>query len=328
MSLTLAHPLATPLPDRLVADLLHRVAPDARDAGEVAVHCHDVHSNDVAELRFPDGRTLMVKRGRFPWAGERFQTSRIASELLRERGSVVAPAPLPLPDGLDERPVEAYWRISLPTLQEVWPGLSPREREEALRSLGRLIRRVHDVHLPGYGPLQAAASTPTPLRDPLHEDLAGRLLPAVYADWPEGAWAVESLVEAVPVLAARLAEREASLVHNDLHLGNVLCEAGPDGVRCTGLLDLESAGAAPPESDLAVAQVHHGPLFCQPLPEGWFRWVLEGYGADPEPFALSFYRAYHLANMGYYSALVGHGEHAGEVARTLREEVEALRAAV
>lgn len=129
-------------------------------------------------------------------------------------------APLPLPDGLDERPVEAYWRISLPTLEELWPGLSPAEREGALRSLGGLIRRVHDVRLPG-----------------------------------------------------------------------------------------------------------HGPLFCHPLPEGWARWLREGYGSEPEPFALAFYRAYHLANLGYYSALVGHGEHAREVARALDAEVRALPAA-
>lgn len=326
MSVIQPHPHATPLPDRLVEALLHRVA-DRPEGEGVAVRFHDVHSNDVAELRFADGRALMVKRGRYPWVAERFETSRLASELLRERGDAVVPAPLPLPDGLDERPVEAYWRISLPTLEELWPGLSPGEREGALRSLGSLIRRVHDVRLPGHGPLQVAARTPVSLSDHLHADLAERLLPAVASGWPEAVAAVEALVEAVPALAERLGGRQAALVHNDLHLGNVLCEAGAEGVRCVGLLDLEAAGAAPPEADLAVAEVHHGPLFCHPLPEGWPRWLREGYGSEPEPFALAFYRAYHLANMGYYSALVGHGVHAREVARALDAELRALPAA-
>ena len=328
MPVTLSHPQATRLPSRLLTALLRRIAADGPDAGEVAVHYYDMHSNDVAELRLADGRALMVKRGRYLWAAERFATSRIASDLLRTRGGVIVPAPLLLPDGLDERPVEAYWRISLPTLQECWPALSPEERERALRSLGRLIRRVHNVRLPGHGPLQAATSTPVALSDHLHGDLSGRLLPAVAADWPEAVGSLEKLVEAVPALAGRLQECEAAIVHNDLHLGNVLCETGPEGVRCVGLLDLETAGGAPPESDLAVAQVHHGPLFCQPLPEGWFRWLLEGYEADPDPVVLSFYRAYHLANMGYYSALVGHGEHAWEVAQALAAEVEALAEAL
>lgn len=317
------HPQATPLPERLVTDLRRRVAAGDPNAGDVTVCFHDRHSNDVAELRFADGRALMVKRGRYLWARERFETSRIASDLLRPRG-VIVPAPLPLPDGLDERPVEAYWRIPLPTLQECWPGLSRREREIALRSLGCLLRRVHSVCLSRYGPLQETASTPVPLSVHLHEDLAARLLPAVAAAWPEAVRALQRLVEAVPALARRLHSCEAAIAHNDLHIGNVLCEVGPDGVRCVGLLDLETAAAAPPESDLAAAQIHHGPLFCQPLPEGWFRCLLDGYGADPDPFVLAFYRAYHLANMGYYSALVGHGEHARAVAQVLDAELEAL----
>jgi hypothetical protein len=320
------HPRATPLPDGLIEVLLHRVAAVGSKAEDVVVRCHDAHSNDVAELRFPDGRALMVKRGRYPWVAERFETSRLASKLLRERADPVVPTPLPLPDGLDERPVEVYWRIPLPTLEELWPGLSPRGREGALRSLGRLIRRVHDVRLPGYGPLRAAAGPPVPLSDHLRGDLEERLLPAVAYGWPEARRDVEGLAAAVPTLAERLEGREATLVHNDLHLGNVLCEADGDGVRCVGLLDLEAASAAPPESDLAVAQVHHGPLFCHPLPEGWSRWLLEGYGSEPDPLALSFYRAYHLANMGYYSALVGHDVHARDVARALGEEVRALSA--
>ena len=320
------HPHATPLPERLVTALLRRVAADGPDPGEATICFHDQHSNDVAELRFADGRALMVKRGRYPWAGKRFETSRIASDLLRPRG-VIVPTPLPLPEGLDDRPVEAYWRIPLPTLQELWPGLSRREREDALRSLGSLLRRVHSVCLPEHGPLQATASTPIPLSAHLHEDLIGRLFPAVAADWPSAAGALGRLADAIPALASRLQGCEVAVVHNDLHVGNVLCEAGPDGVRCVGLLDLETAGGAPRESDLAVAQLHHGALFCQPLPDGWFRCLLEGYGTDPDPLVLSFYRAYHLANMGYYSALVGHREHAGEVARALDMEVETLAGA-
>jgi aminoglycoside phosphotransferase (APT) family kinase protein len=287
---------------------------------------HDQHSNDVAEVGFGDGRTLVVKRARFDWAARRFESSKLASHLLLQRAGIIAPAPLEVPADFDELPVEAYWRIPLPTLKEVWPGLRTEERPAVLRSWGVLIRRVHSVSLPGYGPLQRATRGAASLERFLQDDLGERLLPAAWGIWPGGALAIEQLRALVPAVVGRVGQRPSCLVHNDQHMGNVLCQREAGVVRCMGLLDLEAAFAGPPEADLANAEVMHGPLFEQQLPGSWFRHVRAGYGAPLDPVALAFFRAYHLLNMGLHSAIVGHDEHAGRVAAAALAAAAAARA--
>lgn len=315
-------PHAAALPDRLFRRLLPIAAPDV-EPREVQVRHLTAHSNDVAEVRVPDGRVLMVKRGRYDWSAERMHASRAAAGMLAGTGALV-PAPLALPEGLDTRPVEAYWRIPHPTLLERWPRLSPGARRRALRSLGALLRRVHGVRAPRQGPLGGGDGATGSLEGYLEADLGGRLLPAVEGEWPAGAPLLRRLVDAVQGMAARLREAPTVLLHGDVHLGNVLCRPSGAGVRCVGLLDLETAAGGPAESDLAVAQLQHGPLFGAPLERGWFELLLRGYRRPPDPQRLRFYRAVHLANMGFYSALVGHGEHAARVAAALAEEVRGL----
>ena len=120
-------------------------------------------------------------------------------------------------------------------------------------------------------------------------------------------------------------EEEGTLIHGDLHAGNVLCETEGERIRCVGLLDLETAFAGPPEADLANAEVLHGPLFTQPLPEPWFEHLRAGYGDSLDPLVLAFFRIYHLANMGFYSAFIGDAWHAETVARGAQLEWEALQ---
>lgn len=296
------------------------------DPGAVRVRTRDEHSNDVAEMRFPDGRVLMVKRGRHDWSRARFDASRRAAGRMKAAG-VVAPDPLPLPEGMDPRPVEAYWRIPLPTLLERWPALDPARRDASLRSLGALLRRLHGIDADGHGPAGEAAAGRT-LEAHLEADVRGRLLPAVWGVWPEaGPW-LEVLAGAIPRVSALHADAGPVLAHGDVHLGNVLCRPEDDGtVACVGLLDLESAAGALREAELAVLSAAHGPLFHAPLPPGWFARVTEGYGASPEPLAFRFHRALHLANTGFFSALVGHAEHAALVAEAFRADVKALDAA-
>lgn len=324
MSVAVPQPNATPISDSLVAALLAGISGDDRPDEPAEVHFHGAHSNDVAEIRLTDGRTLMVKRGRHPWTAERFRTSRAASRLLRERSDVIVPAPLEITSCEAGEPLEAYWRIQLPTLEELWPHLPFEQRAEALQSWGSMARRVHDVALIGHGSLRTAATQPRELADHLVADLEDRLLPAVVHTWPAGAASLVDLIATIPALAARC-PAGGVLVHNDLHMGNVLCEVADGRVRCVGLLDLETAVSAPPEADLAIAQVQHGATSAQPLHDGWFASLIEGYGAEPDPFALAFFRGYHLANLGYYAALVGHAEHAARVAEALAEEVALLR---
>lgn len=324
MSVTLAQPNAAPLPDDLIASLTRAVAPVAGGAQPRDVVFRDQHSNDVAEIRYSDGRTLMVKRGRYDWVAPRFRTSRRAAELLRHHTRIRAPRPLEIPAGLHEQPVEAYWRIDLPTLQDLWPTLGCQARDAALRSWGAVLRDLHSVELHGFGPIHEGAGEYASLTDFLEADLGGRLYPAVAAVWGEGLAVLERLRSAIPAVAAR-AHVPARLLHNDLHMGNVLCEAASGAVACVGLLDLETAIAGPAEADLASVEVHHGPLFAQPLAGDWFAELCAGYARDLDPFVLSFFRAYHLINMGFYSALVGHAEHAADVAAAARREVGMLQ---
>jgi aminoglycoside phosphotransferase (APT) family kinase protein len=321
MEQLLAQPGAAPLSEKLIAALLRSVGEPAEPA---EVIFRDRHSNDFAEIRLVDGRTLIAKRGRYGWSASRFETSLAAAELLRMKAPVVAPRPLPLPRTLDQRPVEAYWRIDLPTLQEVWPELGPPEREQALRSWGELMARVHSIRLPGCGPLLEARRGSHSLDAFLRADLGSRLLPAITGEWQEAVELVEALLSAVEQIPERHLEQRGRFLHGDLHMGNVLCERTGSGVRCVGLIDLETALAGPPESDLASLGVHHGPLFEQPLEGEWYRQVLAGYGAALDPWLLALFRTYHLLNMGFYSALIGHHWHAGQVAAAARAEVACL----
>ena len=151
-------------------------------------------SNDRAEVRFDDGRTLVVKRARHEWARARFAASHHASRLLREAG-IPAPRPLALAAAEDGLPVEAYWKIELPTLAESWSAGRRAARQGLLRGWGRLARRIHRV-------------------------------------------------------AYRATDRS-----------------------------------------------------CAPTAAGWADEVLRGYGRALDPVGLAFFRAYHLANLGFHAAL-------------------------
>lgn len=310
------------LPEPLIDSLQAWVAARSGGAEMTGFSCAQ-HSNDVAELTFNHGRSLMVKRGRYDWVAERFANSRAAAGVLREEAGLEAPKPLDLPADIDDRPLEVYWRIERPTLAQVWGTLGEAGRTSALRSWGVMLRRTHSVGLDGWGPLSGGARYPT-LEAYLDADVHGRLVPAVYGEWPEAGGAVEALGRAVARVSASVAGRAPVLAHGDVHMGNILCVLEGDAARCVGLLDLEDVTSGVAESDLAIAEVLHGPHFNQPLEAGWERPVLDGYGTRPDPYALRFFRGLHLANLGFFSALVGDVEHAADVLTALDREVSRL----
>lgn len=310
-------------PSALIEPLLELLE-DHTDAALTAVTRVEEHNNDLAELHFDHGGTLILKRGRYDWVAVRFEASRNASRLLRRRTNVVAPAHLSLPRELRRVPVQAYWRIPLPTLEALWPTLSRDARLDALYDWGRLLRRVHRVRLDGCGPLRGERGAADELEGFLRRDLLDRLLPAVTAVWPDARPSVERLADAVPAAAAAAGNRTMRLVHADLHTGNVLCERDGDRARCVGLLDLESAMAGPAEADLASVAVLHGRYFGKPLQGPWLERLHRGYGSEPDPMLLAFFRAYHLVNMGFYSALIERDRHARQVARLARDAVRRL----
>jgi aminoglycoside phosphotransferase (APT) family kinase protein len=319
---SLAQPNASRMPKELLDAVLQAIGADASGPPEAVVY-RDQHSNDFAEVQLRDGRAVIMKRARYDWAKPRFRTSRIASRLIRQGTRLAVPAPLSIPDDLDEMPVEAYWRINLPTLHEVWPTLDEPAQVSAMRSWGELISQLHQVRLAGAGPLADETTSTRSVADFLQIELGVRLLPAVAAEWSEARWIVEQLLAVCEEVAARVGERNC-LVHNDMHMGNVLCRVGASEVHCAGLIDLETAISGPPESDIAGMEVHHGALFSQPIQGNWREQVRDAYGRKLDEWVVNFYRAFHLVNMGFYSALIGHEWHASQVARAAGEEVERL----
>lgn len=291
--------------------------------GRISVRRVVGSSNELLELGFDEDRVLMVKRGRHDWVKEMFDTAAAASELLQARTDLTVPRPLTVETDASN-PLQAYWRIQLPTLGGLWPELSETEKHDALRSLGALIRRLHRVDLPGWGSLLDLDTGSGGLETYLRRDLSGRLLPAVTWRWPEGVQPLERLIEVIPAVAARVGSEGGTLSHSDVHLQNVLCTRTPGGAESVGLLDLDNCRSLPPEADLASFHVLHGPLFNQELAEPRHAALREGYGAALDPVLLAFFRAGHLANLGFHSALVGDDIHAGWVAEALSREVREL----
>lgn len=323
MQPVLVQPHASPIPEDLAAEIVRSALGAGAEVPPFTVVNHGEFSNDVAQVRLRGGPTLMIKRGRFPGSGTRFETSRLAAGLLRRQADVTTPPSLPLPRGLDGHPLDVYWRIELPTLADLWPGLGGDERREAMRSLGRLIRRAHRVRPAGHGSLPAAMERPGSLGEVLREELDGRLGPAVAERWPGGVPLVDLLAAMLPEVDRR-ASAPGVLLHGDLHTGNVLCEQAGGPVRCVGLLDLECAHAGPRESDLARLSVIQTELFRMPVEGPWLDWVLEGYGEGMDPVLFGFYAVYHLVHLGCHSAWIGHDVHAGHVAAAAREAAALL----
>ncbi len=315
-------PDGSPIPADLVSATLRSAVGAEEEPPSFTLVNHGQFSNDLAVATLADGRRMIVKRGRYAWSAERFDTARRAAGLFGALG-ITTPRSVDLPAELSRAAVDAYWRIELPTLAELWPELGPGERRGAMRSLGRLMRTAHTARLPGHGELRAMAGHPRLLSQVLAEDLGGRLMPAVQAGWPEGVPLVDGLLGTIPEVARRAGEAGV-LLHGDLHMGNVLCERAGGAVTCTGLLDLECAHAGPRESDLARLAVMHTDLFGMPARGPWLEWVREGYEEAVDPVVYGFYAVYHLVQLGFHSAWLGHHEHAADVAAAARSAASAL----
>lgn len=280
------------------------------------------NSNDVRELTFDDGAVLIIKRARQPWGRSAFNTAAAAARMIGTASEIEVPEPLPVPLRLHGRTVQAYWRLPRPTLGELWPRLEERQRQDALRSLGRMMRRLHAIPAARFGDITSAGAG-SDAAGMLRRDLVHRLLPAVYAHWPAGAWSVERVIERIPDVA-RHAPHTPVLTHNDLHIGNVLCDVRASGVECVGLLDLDGVTGCCAERDVATFRVLHGPHFLMEVSPACHAALDEGRGARSHPLLLSFFRCVQLANQGFSSGLLGDVEHAAIIHDALDAELRAL----
>lgn len=277
---------------------------------EEIVH-HPDHSNDLLEIRL-GGRRLMLKRGVDPWCADRFRGARRAARLLRSRGGIAAPRYLDVPEEIDGWPILVWWRIPSPTLQRVWSGLPEGGRTDALRSWGRLLRRVHEIPVEGWGPLADVREERADATSFFRRDLGDRLRHAARGSWREAVPLVDALLERVPDVERRT--EHPVLVHSDAHLSNVLCEVEGDDVHCVGMLDLEAVTGGAPEMDLSYVRLVHSPIMAGGLGHGWTDRVVDGYGEELDDELMEFFGVYHLLNIGIHAALQGWSERAEQLA--------------
>ena len=81
-----------------------------------------------------------------------------------------------------------------------------------------------------------------------------------------------------------------------------------------GFLDLEAAGGAVPEADLAYLALVHSSLMAGTLGQGWMERVLAGHGRMPDERLMKTFRLYHVLNIGIHAALNGEQERASHLA--------------
>lgn len=283
-------------------------------------------SNNIVRLTFDDGRKMIIKQSQYGWARPRFKSARNASRLIRRQSSVTAPKHLAVPEEVVDYPTIAYWYLPYPTLKKLWPELSVTQKQQASKSLGRLLSEIHQIKIPNYGLLNEKNSYQSASAF-MYSDLHDRLKPSIAAYWPDVLPMVDRLIQ----IAQNLPDNEdnAALVHNDMHLGNIICKVQNDEIKCIGLLDMEEATGGIWESDLASAMTLHHPLFFSSKLKGngfkdFGQCISEGYGKKPDQKLLRFFRIYHLINLGYFSAMNEEYQHAQHIGKKARELLSAV----
>jgi len=121
---TNTRPPAGPLSPELIESLSSAVAPETGGVERPEGICHGSHNCAVQEMRLRAGRTLVVEPGRYRWSAPRLHAARLASELLKHRAGVLAPAPLEKSPDHHPGPIEGCPRVELPTLQDIRLGAS------------------------------------------------------------------------------------------------------------------------------------------------------------------------------------------------------------
>jgi aminoglycoside phosphotransferase (APT) family kinase protein len=164
------------------------------------------------------------------------------------------------------------------TLGRALEVLSPDDLAAAWRSTGEALRRAHEIEQPVAGEIVGDRIEPfaggwatwagEDVTDTLGwlREQAG--MPALGEDAERFSQSMHSVLADAPI----------RLIHNDLLPQNIMVAPGPDGWRCTALLDWELARAGDPRWDLATLDLRPAEL----VPPAFY----EGYGERPaEPHA-------------------------------------------
>lgn len=290
--------------------------------GEKKINITDIFSpkgfsNNLVRLTFDDGRKLVIKQSQYDWAQPRFDCACNASQLVSQQSAIVTPRHINIPKEVVDYPTMAYWYLPYPTLKELWPELSLEQKKQASKSLGSMLRKMHQIEVSNYGLLQKEHSYRS-LSSFMLSELRERLKPAIAAKWPDVLPMVNRLIKIAENLPDR--ENNANLVHNDMHLGNILCNENNGEIKCVGLIDWEEAGGGRWEADLASAMTLHHPLFFSSKLKGnrlenFGQCIAEGYGKKPDSKLLRFFRLYHLIDLGFFSAMNEDYQHARRIGK-------------
>ncbi len=265
----------------------------------------------VYEVRTGD-RELIVKLypGLFT---ERMRKERQVYELLGGTGAA-APAVVRADDSRRDLP-QAYLimtKVAGRPLSQVSAGLDRETVERLYREMGRLLRTVHSVPVPAFGPLDGV---PEPTNDAY---VGGQfeLKAAHFAEFGGDPALHAALVARLRADRHLLARRTTPvLLHHDFHERNVMVAERAGRWELTGLIDVENALGGDPLMDLA--RTDYFAVRDDPLRR---RALYEGYGDLPGDLAerLAFYRLYHALDQWHWLATIGEVSALEPITREIR----------
>lgn len=288
--------IIAPTPSDLVPVLERLHMPEAVQITRMAGGSDAVFRIDLADNGRINLKTYDEVRGKAPAREAR------AAERLAQAGLPVTRYLL-----LDESCETLPFRFALTTHL---PGMSldalkgKADLTDAYRQMGELLRRVHNVPMPAYGPLDDDG---VPGPHATNVAFIDHLSAAAFESFllQNGDPALADRLRRAVSENMELARHSAGPVfaHDDFQPGNVLAEMNGDSTTLTGIIDFGNARAADALFDLAKA------MFCtEHMAPGAAALLLEGYGPldHPDPQrALWLYTLLHRVTMWFWLRQIG-----------------------
>lgn len=178
--------------------------------------------------------------------------------------------------------------------------LADKNRHQALRVLGSVLYRFHQITGPRFGPVtNPTVATAQDLLTSLAAHRADLL--ARHGRRRLAARLQELADQLTPQLSGR---GDAVLCHNDLHFHNVIVATSSDRLTVRGVVDYESATFAVPEYDLAKTLV-----VCSAFTETDRQALHAGYGHPIDATILGGLTTYHAIDGWLWAALIEQRDH-------------------
>ncbi|MEU5863235.1 amino acid adenylation domain-containing protein [Nonomuraea sp. NPDC047529] len=237
-------------------------------------------------------------------------------ELLSGSGAPV-PAVVRADDSKHDLPQAYLIMTKVPgrPLSQVSADLDEETIERLYHDMGRVLRAIHSVELPMFGPLDGP-------REPTNLAYVGgqfELKIAQFAEFGGDPELHTALTERFHADRHLLAGCETPvLLHHDYHERNVMVAEQAGRWRLTGVIDVENALGGDPLMDLARTD-----YFAVRDDSLRRRALLAGYGALPQDWArrLAFYRLYHALDQWHWLATIGEVSALDPITREIRRHL-------